>query len=214
MFTGIVEAKCAVKNATPAGGGLKLTLDLAGIEGTPAPGESVNVNGVCLTVSSLDGSLATFDAVEETLSRSNLGNLKVGDSVNIERALRLGDRLGGHFVLGHIDGTGTLKRIEKLTSSSVFTVACEPKLTDYMIEKGSVALEGISLTLTSVSRGRFSIALIPHTLALTTLGEKKVGARLNIEVDMLGKWVRKLLGKGARPPGHITEGFLREYGFQ
>ncbi len=214
MFTGIVEAKCRVESARSASGGLRLTLDLSALEGSPALGESVSINGVCLTISSLDGVLAAFDAVEETIARSNLAQLKAGDSVNAERALRVGDRLGGHFVAGHVDGTSTLKSIKKLASSTILTIECEPDLTDYMIEKGSVALEGVSLTLTSVGRGKFSVAIVPHTLEVTTLGDKKRGARLNIEVDMLGKWVRKLLGAGAKGQSNISIDFLTEHGFQ
>jgi riboflavin synthase len=214
MFTGIVEAKCKVESARAASGGMKLTLDLSMLEGSLALGESISVNGACLTISSLDGGKAGFDAVEETVSRSNLLELKAGDFVNVERALRMGDRLGGHFVAGHVDGTGTLKSIRKLASSTLLTVECGPELTDFMIEKGSVALEGVSLTLTKVERGRFSSAIVPHTLEVTTLGEKKPGARLNIEVDMLGKWVLKLLGPGAKPRSRISKDFLAEHGFQ
>ncbi len=213
MFTGIVEAMCRVERAAPSGGGLKLSLDLAPLEGKPVLGESICVNGVCLTVSALDGSVATFDAVEETIERSNLRELRQGDPVNVERSLRLGGRLGGHFVTGHVDGTGTLRKVEKLASSVVLTVECEPALADLMIEKGSVALEGVSLTLTSVARGRFSVALIPHTFATTTLGNMKPGSLLNIEADVLGKWVRRLLGKGGKPGSEISMDFLAEHGF-
>ena len=213
MFTGIVEARCKVESAAPSGGGLTLTLDLSPLEGELTLGESISVNGVCLTVSALDGSTATFDAVEETAARSNLRELRQGDFANVERSLRLGDRLGGHFVTGHVDGTGTLRKVEKLASSVVLTVECEPALTDYMIEKGSVALEGVSLTLTSVARGRFSVAIIPHTLEVTALGARKPGARLNIEADVLGKWVRRLLGKSVKPGSSLSMDFLAEHGF-
>jgi len=213
MFTGIIEAKCRVESAKPSGGGLRLALDLALLEGPFSLGESVCVNGVCLTVSSLDGTLAGFDAVEETVARSNLTELKTGDFVNAERALRLGGRLGGHFVAGHVDGTGTLKKIQKLAGSIVLSVECAHELTESMIEKGSVALEGVSLTLVSVGRGSFSVAVIPHTLEVTTLGGKKPGARLNVEVDMLGKYVRKLLGKTGTQ-SNISKDFLAEHGFR
>jgi riboflavin synthase len=213
MFTGIVEAKCRIESVKPAGGALRIVLDLSVLEGPFALGESVNVNGVCLTISALDGALASFDAVEETVAWSNLGKLKAGDFANAERALRLGGRLGGHFVTGHVDSTGVLKNVEKLKNSTVLTVECAPELTDYMIEKGSVALEGVSLTLTSVGRGRFSTAIIPHTLKVTTLGGKKPGARLNIEVDMLGKYVRKLLGGRVKGHSKISMDFLAEHGF-
>ncbi len=213
MFTGIIEVRCRVEKAAPSGGGLLLAVDSSALEGPLQLGESVAVNGVCLTISSLDGALATFDAVEETIERSNLRELRTGDYVNAERALKVGDRLGGHFVAGHVDGIGVLKRIKKLASSTVLTVECGPELAANMIEKGSVALEGVSLTLVSVDKKRFSVATIPHTLAVTTLGEKRSGAHLNIEVDMLGKWVRKLLG-GARPGSKISRDFLAEHGFQ
>lgn len=213
MFTGIVEATCRIKSAAAAAGGLRLSVDLSPVEGSLEVGESISVNGVCLTISGIDKRLATFDAVEETVSRTNLRELKAGDSVNVERALRMGDRLGGHFVSGHVDGAGVLKSAKKLPASTVLTVECEPGLTDQMIEKGSVALEGASLTLTEVGRGRFSVAIIPHTLEVTTLGTKKPGSRLNIEADMLGKWVKKLLGGDAKGKSSISKDFLAEHGF-
>jgi riboflavin synthase len=212
MFTGIVECRCRVLSAKTSGGGLQLVLDLAPLSGTPALGESISVNGVCLTVNKLDKNAATFDAVEETVARTNLLELKAGQDVNVERALRLGDRLGGHFVTGHIDGVGTFKSAQKLASSMVLTVQCDHGLTDMMIEKGSVALEGVSLTLISVNPDRFSVAIIPHTLEVTTLGTAKPGARLNIEADMLGKWVRKLLGRNPKN-SNISMNFLAEHGF-
>jgi len=213
MFTGIIEAKCKITAASKTGGGLRLILDLSPLDGELALGESVCVNGACLTISSLDGKEASFDAVEETISRTSLASLKAGDLVNAERALRVGDRLGGHFVSGHIDGTGILRNIRNLASSMELTVECDPAITDMLIEKGSVALEGASLTLTDVKRGKFSVAIIPHTLEVTTLGDKKTGAALNVEVDMLGKWVKKLLGSDPAKGSGITGDFLSEHGF-
>jgi riboflavin synthase len=212
MFTGIVECRCRVLSAKTSGGGLQLVLDLAPLSGTPALGESISVNGVCLTVNKLDKNAATFDAVEETVARTNLLELKAGQDVNVERALRLGDRLGGHFVTGHIDGVGTFKSAQKLASSMVLTVQCDHGLTDMMIEKGSVALEGVSLTLISVNPDRFSVAIIPHTLEVTNLGAARPGSKLNVEADMLGKWVRKLLGRNPKD-SNISMDFLAEHGF-
>jgi riboflavin synthase len=198
MFTGLVEALGRVRDLSFDGTGRRLTL----AEPTLAPelvlGESVAVNGACLTVVSRDAEAFAFQVGPETLRRTNLRALKLGDRVNLERSLRLGDRLGGHLVQGHIDGVGAVA--ERIPQGDWVTIwfTCPPELAAQMVAKGSVAVDGVSLTLVDVERGRFSVALIPHTLTQTTLGFKGPGDAVNLETDLLGKYVWKHL--------HIEEG--------
>ena len=162
-------------------------------------GESVAINGCCLTVVEIAGELAEFQAGEETLRRTNLGQLKSGDVVNIERSLRAGDRLGGHFVMGHIDGLATLDAHDDAGDWSTCWFRTQPELVRQMASKGSAALDGVSLTLVDVEVDRFSVALIPHTLAVTTLGRRQVGDTVNLETDVLAKYVeRQMKAEGRR----------------
>lgn len=155
-------------------------------------GDSLCVNGVCLTVTGIRKGVVSLSVIEETLRVTNLGELVKGSKVNIERSLRLSDRIGGHFLSGHVDCTGRITRLEQMPDGSVRTwIACEAGLTANMVPKGSVAVDGISLTLVDVNKNSFSVCLIPHTLSTTTLGYKTQGATVNIEVDMIGKYVRK-----------------------
>ena len=216
MFTGIIEKKGKIAALRPGTGssvgGVRLTIDLEELaEGTKL-GDSIAVNGACLTVSALAGTVASFDVVPETLRRTALGGLAPGQPVNLERALRVGDRLGGHFVQGHVDGTGTIARRTRAGGQFILHVSVPHDLTDQMIEKGSVAVDGISLTIAALTDGSFAVAVIPHTLERTTLGDKPDGALVNIEADMIGKYVRKLLGHGDTAQ-KLSEGFLREHGF-
>ncbi len=158
-----------------------------------ALGESVAVNGCCLTVTAHDAETCRFEAGPETLRRTNLGDLRNGDRVNLERSLRVGDRLGGHIVQGHIDGVGRIERILSDGAWVMIWFACPPELSAQMVSKGSVAVDGVSLTLVDVEDGRFSVALIPHTLAHTTLGFKRPGDPVNLETDLLAKYVQKCL---------------------
>ena len=190
MFSGIVEKLVPVLAITNKPGeirSIKLRLGKSRVR----VGDSVCVNGVCLTVSSKRGDQASFDVMTETLDVTNLGELVNGSKVNVEKSLRLTDVVGGHFVTGHIDGTGKIVGVERFPDGSVkTTIEASKDLTATMIRKGSVAVDGISLTLVDVKEGKFSICLIPHTLSITTLGYKKVGDTVNIEADMLGKYVR------------------------
>ncbi len=213
MFTGIVEKALPLMALAKRGAAARISLDLRELAEGVRLGDSIALNGVCLTVSGLSGAVAVFDAVEETLSRTTLGDLKAGDLVNVERSLRVGDRLGGHFVQGHVDGVGTVRRREQQGTQWLFRFTVPQDLTALMIPKGSIAVDGISLTLVEVGAGDFSVAVIPHTFSLTTLGRKDAGARVNVECDMIGRYVAKLLA-GAAPKERITEGFLREHGFQ
>lgn len=193
MFTGLVEALGSVVEITPDGSGRRLVLTEPGIAPQLALGESVAVNGACLTVVARDATTFAFEAGPETLRRTNLGDLRPGDRVNLERALRMGDRLGGHMVTGHIDGLGAVAA--RVMEGDWLTVwfACSEELAGQMVSKGSVAVDGVSLTLVDVERARFSVALIPHTLEHTTLGFKEVGTPVNLESDLLAKYVWKCL---------------------
>ena len=198
MFTGLVEALGAVREVIAVGAGRDLVIEAPTLAAELALGESVAVNGCCLTVVAQDAATCRFQAGPETLRRTNLGDLHPGDRVNLERSLRVGDRLGGHIVQGHIDGVG---RVERLLSDGdwvLFWFACPPELSAQMVSKGSVAVDGVSLTVVDVEDGRFSIALIPHTLAHTTLGHRKPGDPVNLETDLLAKYVQKCLS--ARKP--------------
>jgi riboflavin synthase len=192
MFTGLVEALGTVKDLTAAGAGRRLT-----VEAPFAPeltlGESVCVNGACLTVVAHDKTAFAFEVGPETLLRTNLGDLAAGDRVNLERSLRFSDRLGGHLVTGHIDGLGRID--QALTQGEWVTTwfRCPRDLAAQLVTKGSVAVDGISLTVVDVEPERFNVALIPHTLAATTLGFKGVGATVNLETDLLAKYVWKYL---------------------
>lgn len=190
MFTGIVRERGRVAAAAPRAGGLRLTVRAA-LAGKLAPGDSLAVNGACLTAVRVGRGAVAFDVVAETLARTALGALKAGDRVNLEPPLSAGEPLGGHFVQGHIDGTGTVIGLK----AGVLRVRVEPCLARQMIPKGSIALDGVSLTLVDVTDDAFSTALIPFTLANTTLGKRAKGERVNIELDMLGKYVAKLVGR-------------------
>lgn len=193
MFTGLVETLGTITNLEPTGPGVRLSVRSPGVaEGTKI-GDSVAINGCCLTVVAIAADVLSFEAGSETLSRTNLGKLVTGSSVNLERSLKVGDRLGGHYVTGHIDAVGTLdaRRDEGDWSFLWFQVPRE--LTRQMASKGSVAVDGVSLTLVDVEEERFSVALIPHTLAVTTLGKLAVGDVVNIETDVLAKYVQRQL---------------------
>jgi len=210
MFTGLVE-KTALVTAVRPGGTVRLSIDLEEIAEGVKPGDSIAVNGACLTVSGLSGTVATFDVVAESMRRTSLGDLEPGDRANVERALRVGDRLGGHFVQGHVDGVGTISGRTRRGGEYLLHISAPSFLTDQMVEKGSVAIDGVSLTIASLTSGSLTIAIVPHTLAHTTLDAKPDGSRVNIETDLIGKYVRKLAMQG-RNEG-LTEDFLREHGF-
>jgi riboflavin synthase len=199
MFTGLVEALGVVRDLSFDGAGCRLRLAEPALAPALTLGESVAVNGACLTVVSQDGDSFTFQVGPETLRRTNLGALQMGDRVNLERSLRLSDRLGGHLVQGHIDGVGTVA--ERVPQGEWETVwfTCPSELAAQMVPKGSVAVDGVSLTLVEVERDRFSVALIPHTLAQTTLGFKGPGAAVNLETDLVAKYVWKYLKAMSAP---------------
>ncbi|MDE2216179.1 MAG: riboflavin synthase [Planctomycetota bacterium] len=213
MFTGIIEHLALVKKLSLKAEGAGLSLDVGNYYNDLRLGESIAINGVCLTVKEVAGNIIIFDISGETLKKTTLGTLRYAEKVNIERALRVGDRLGGHFVTGHVDGIGTIKERKQSADQCTMSFSIGKKFTDMMIEKGSVAIDGISLTIVDVTNGVFSVALIPYTLASTTLGFKKIGDRVNIEIDMMGKWVKRLLVNVKERKGNITQEQLREQGF-
>jgi len=216
VFTGLIEGIGRIVEKRPAGGGMVFGLE-AGFELIdPEEGESIAVNGACLTARDIVGNRFLVDVSPESLSRTGLGRLEVGSRVNLERALRLSDRLGGHLVSGHIDALGTVEERRAAGDFTLFTFSLDPSLSRYVIEKGSVTINGVSLTVNSCTGNRFSVSIIPHTLAVTILGELKAGDRVNIEVDIIGKYVEKLLSVqsvSSEPESRINPAFLAEHGF-
>ena len=212
MFTGIIEE---VGRVNRIGGG-SLVIDCHKVLEDVQLGDSIAVNGVCLTVTHFDKSSFTADVMPETVRRTSLAELKKGSPVNLERALTLASRLGGHIVSGHIDGTGEIVKFADEGNAILMTISAGPELLRYIVEKGSVALDGISLTVAKVTDSDFTVSLIPHTREVTNLGSKKTGSPINIETDVLGKYVEKML-QGQREPQQsqstLTLDFLRENGF-
>ncbi|MGL4943734.1 MAG: riboflavin synthase [Thermoguttaceae bacterium] len=193
MFSGIVEALGRVAAIVEESPGCRLTVEHSVIAASVNVADSVAVNGCCLTVVEKTDSTFAFQAGPETLSRTNLGELAVGSAVNLERALSVGDRLGGHFVSGHIDGQATIARIETHGGYQDYFFEIPQELARQMASKGSVAVDGVSLTLVRCERNLFSVALIPYTLQVTTLGTRRIGDRVNIETDILAKYVQRLV---------------------
>lgn len=200
MFTGLVEGQGTVRILKQEPAGLRLTIapdDSCFAATDVALGDSISNSGCCLTVVKISGAGIDFEAGEETLAKTSLGDLVEGSRVNLERSLSVGARLGGHFVQGHVDGVGTVDQIDRSDKWIDMWFRVPKKMTALMVPKGSIAIDGISLTLVNVEEDRFSVALIPHTLEVTTLGQRTVGDRVNIELDILGKYVAKLLsGEG------------------
>ena len=201
MFTGIIEGLGTVAQVRPVDGGSRLTVaaDFS-LEGTGI-GDSIAVNGACLTAVSLQGARFSVDVSPETLSKTTFKSVKIGERVNLERALSLSGRLDGHLVSGHIDGLGTITGKQKQGNALVVTFAVPESLSRYMIPKGSVAIDGISLTINSCETDSFSVSVVPHTAKLTTIGLKGAGEAVNIETDMLGKYVEKFISKQGSESG-------------
>lgn len=217
MFTGIVEEVGTVRQMPAAGRAGKLGISARTVlEGT-AIGDSIAVNGVCLTVVSMGASSFFVDVMPETLSRSSLGALHVGSPVNLERAMPANGRFGGHIVSGHIDGVGTIESIRADQNAQRVRIACPPEIALLIVEKGSITIDGISLTVTQVDGRGFEVSLIPHTFANTALSSKRPGDTVNLENDIVGKYVQKLLSAPAidtSPPQQgITMEFLAKNGF-
>ncbi len=210
MFTGIIETIGTIRSIRRGARSITLHIAAPGIlEGT-AVGDSIATNGVCLTVTSIERDAFTADAMPETMQHTALGSLQAGSRVNLERALRLDSRLGGHMVSGHIDGTGTLAALKRDDNAIRLTVTASPDITRYIIPKGSVALDGVSLTVTGVTSGSFEVSIIPHTQHATTLTSLMPGTPVNIENDLIAKYIEKLLPSA---PQGLTLEKLIENGF-
>ena len=210
MFTGIVEEMGTVRRLNQSPNRCELELSASKVlEGTQI-GDSIAVNGVCLTVIRMGSDHFTADVMPETLRRSNLGQLKPGSRVNLERAMAADGRFGGHIVAGHIDGTGKIRAMQPEGNAVLVTVSAAPELLRYVVEKGSIAIDGISLTVASVTKSSFSVSLIPHTGACTTLLSKRPGDPVNLETDVIGKYVEKLM-QPTTPS--LTASMLQQYGF-
>lgn len=219
MFTGIIGGTGRLLGKRTIGGGVAFDLESGFALDDPQEGESIAISGVCLTAYNISGRRFSADVSPETLSRTRLGELSSGDHVNMERALRLSDRLGGHLVSGHVDCVAVVSSRKPLGVYTIFTFSLPKEQSRYIVEKGSIAIDGISLTVNSCSSGQFSVSIIPHTIKMTTLCSLKVGQSVNIEVDIIGKYVEKLLGPQIQPSavdggGHgIDAAFLAEHGF-
>jgi riboflavin synthase len=216
MFTGLIETVCKVTSARPAGGGMLLTVDLGSLAEGSKVGDSIAINGACLTIARLDGKLATFDISPETIARTALGRLAAPSQVNVERAMKPTDRFGGHFVLGHIDGTATIKAIERNGEFADMKFAAAPELLDQMVVKGSIAVDGISLTVSGMDKDSFTVAIIPQTFKKTTLGSAKIGDLANIETDIIVKTIKRQLESilgGVSQRHALTAEKLRQLGF-
>ena len=193
MFTGLVETIGIIESVRPEGPGVRLQVRAGEVAADASLGDSIAINGCCLTVVEQNEEVLGFDAGSETLSRTNLGKLVPGSRVNLERSLKVGDRLGGHYVSGHIDAVGTLDQVKQEGAWAFYWFRVPPELSRQMASKASIAVDGISLTLVDVEPGLFSVALIPHTLEVTTLGKLIPGDAVNIETDILAKYVEQQL---------------------
>ena len=212
MFTGIVEEIGTVKKIAR---GQKAYLEIQAdkIFSDIHIGDSIAVNGVCLTVTGFSGKVFTADVMNETFSRSSLGSLKTGSHVNLERAMSANGRFGGHIVSGHIDGTGKITNIKKDGNAVWYKISADENIIKYTVEKGSIAIDGISLTVARVEKDNFSVSIIPHTSEETILSEKKAGDTVNLENDIIGKYVERFLNFDKTEKSNITRDFLAKYGF-
>lgn len=215
MFTGLIQHVGMVIRTQRAPHGAQVTIDCGHLAGDVSPGDSVAVNGACLTATTIDAPAVTFDAVHETLQRTTVGEMSAGDAVNLELALRAGDRLGGHFVQGHIDGIATLDHVDSAGDNQLWWFAAPDALLDCIVEKGSIALDGVSLTIAAAQGDRFAVAFIPTTLSETTFGTRQPGSRINIEVDIIARVVVHFLHRHNQSAQHsrITMDTLRQAGF-
>jgi riboflavin synthase len=212
MFTGLIEETGKIKLLKPFGDGIKISISAKVVLKDMQIGDSININGVCLTAVGSGKDLFEVEAVEETLKKTNLGRLKINDKVNLERSLTLNKKLGGHFVLGHVDATGKITGIKKLASSYIVTISYPKEFSNYIINVGSIAVDGISLTIAGFDENQFSVSIIPYTWQSTNLSLRKTGDDVNLEFDVLGKYVARLLGKDKHEK--ITEEWLRDLGYK
>ena len=219
MFTGIVEEVGVLKSIRRGASSAVLEIAARTVLEDIHLGDSIAVNGVCLTATSFTGSSFTADVMHETLDRSSLAALRAGSRVNLERAMAANGRFGGHIVAGHVDGVGTVLETKRDDNAVWYTIAAGPEVLRYVVEKGSITIDGISLTVARVGPESFAISAIPHTVAVTVLKDRKAGDKVNLETDIIGKYVEKLLITGPVQPAEpkqtsgITKDFLTRYGF-
>jgi riboflavin synthase len=215
MFTGLVEEIGKVQSIVKSAKSARITIKAIKVLEDVKLGDSISTNGVCLTVTEFDAKSFIVDVMAESMRRSNLNNLSPGDEVNLERALKVGDRLGGHIVSGHIDGVGTISKYQEEDNAVWITISASSELLKYIVQKGSIAIDGVSLTVAYVDDSVFKVSIIPHTKDVTTLLRKKAGEKVNLECDMVGKYIEKLLGVKEQAPVKqgIDFNFLSEHGF-
>ncbi len=213
MFTGIIEEIGIVSEVKRSSQGAVLTIKASDVLADCKVGDSIAIDGVCLTMTQADYTRFTADISAETLRRTTLGDRSRGDGVNLERSLQLNSRLGGHIVSGHIDDVGIISSWRDEGDSSMMGVSAPPDVMRYVVFKGSVCVDGISLTIANRLETEFEIALIPHTKQVTTIGKKQIGDRVNIEVDLLGRYVERLLADQAKEPGAIDLATLKSHGY-
>ena len=214
MFTGIIEEIGIVEKITPISGGITIKIKAEKILDDIAVNDSVCIDGVCLTVIKFDKNSFWADAVGATLEKTTFNIVKAETSVNLERSVKLSDRLGGHLVQGHVNGIGTISEIKKLGENYLVKILIPDELEKYLIKEGSIAINGISLTIADLDSNEISISVIPHTWQNTNLKDKKVNEKVNVEIDILAKYVEKLLAKNNNNPDtNITEGWLKELGY-
>ncbi len=217
MFTGIVECMAGIRSRTRKGGLVRLTLQVPIDLGDSRVGDSFCVQGICLTAVAISGRELEVEVSEETLQRTTLGSYPASRPVNVERALRLSDRLGGHLVTGHVDGTGRVLAVQRQGANVAFRIEAGPGVARYLVEKGSICVDGVSLTVGKCGKDDFMVHLIPHTLQETTLQFLRPGERVNLEADIIGKYVERLLGRQGDAPressGGIELATLERYGF-
>jgi len=212
MFTGLIEEIGVIRKRTPSTGGLRLEVEAHKVTDDLKVGDSVSVNGVCQTIEKVSESHFSFFSIPETIARTNLGSLSLGDKVNLERPLKPGERLGGHLVSGHVDCVGRIVKRKEMEAHTLLEVSYPPEFDRYVVPKGSIALEGISLTVLEASSGRFSVAIIPHTLKNTNLRGKKTGDEVNLEFDQIAKYIEKQ-SRARSGETELTKDFLERAGW-
>lgn len=216
MFTGIIEGLGTVKSLTRVAGGVRMGIQPDFPLDQVRMGDSIAVSGACLTIVEFQNNILGVDVAPETLSKTTLGQAKVGERVNLEQALRFGDRLGGHLVSGHVDGIGVVKAKQPAANATLWTFGVSESLSRYTVKKGSIAVDGISLTVNACNRTTFEVSIIPHTAKITTMGFKKVGDPVNVEIDIIGKYVERFtqpFSEGNIEGSSIDETLLTKTGF-
>lgn len=214
IFTGIIEELGTINRIERGSNSSRINVHADKVLGDVRIGDSIAINGVCLTVTEFSKEHFVADVMAETLEKTNLRNLNAGQRVNLERAVRLGDRMGGHLVQGHVDGVGTIVEQQKLDIATLFRIKAPEEVMAYVVKKGSVAIDGISLTVVDTAADSFTVSLIPHTAAMTTLGFKKSGDTVNLESDIIGRYVEKLMSsKKETKQSNLSLNFLAENGF-